>query len=88
MVILAYAPYTSEGTILCRGGKLLGKLPSAFAAELLALEFGIEIFDMLVGDRLPHDTCTGCGLQMYECNCMSSVAESVSSGGGSEDGHQ
>ena len=44
VVIIAYAPHEGQEAILYRGGRMLGKLPSAFAAELLALEFGTEIF--------------------------------------------
>ena len=33
-----------ERKILIRGGKILNKLSSSFVAELLALEFALEIF--------------------------------------------
>ena len=39
--LIAYLP-SGEELLLCRSGRLLGHLDSAFDAEVLALELGLE----------------------------------------------
>jgi len=47
LAITAFDP-SGEEILLCRGGCLFGTLQSAFEAELLALEWGIEVFTNLM----------------------------------------
>ena len=58
MALFAFSP-VGERELVYRAGKILGNLPSAFVAELLALEWGLEILVNVISGGVSHFMAAG-----------------------------